>query len=181
MFLTSARRSSLLPTSLREVASLAASWTPGALFACGLFAIHTDPRFEWVSDLGRYPWQLFAIAIGGGVATMAGTWDWFHHRSNAVVVGALERKVELLALAGGGVPLFILMATASVTSDPRPFLVPVVIALVATTVLVTYDEVRFHRRRCSAFEHALHRTLTFGHLFALLAWMHLVFVTGLDA
>ncbi|MCL1475863.1 hypothetical protein [Argonema antarcticum] len=88
----------------------------------------------------------------------------------------MERKYELLALAGG-VPLFILMAVASLMEKPTNFLIPVIIVVLYMTVLICYDEFLFHRR-CKPFETAMHRLLVFGNGFAWLAWAHWCFVRG---
>jgi hypothetical protein len=173
-----ALRGRSLGSRLRETASLFASLAPGLLFVLGLVLVRADPRFSWLDEPARYPWQLYAIAFFGCAATVAGVWDWIHHRTHEVAVGPLERKIELAALAFGGVPLFGLMAAASVMHDPRPLLVPIVLVLVFTVVAVVYDEVRFHRRRCTPFEHRLHRVLTLGHLGAFTAWLHYVYVEG---
>lgn len=163
---------------LRHAPSLVLSLVPGAVFAAGLAALSGSARFAWVSRVTSWPWQLWAIALLGTVATVAGVLDWIYHRQAGVAVGKHERRAELLALALGGVPLFLLMAGATLSSAPLDFLVPVLVALVATTAMVVFDEVAFHRRRCAPVEHLLHRALTLGHLGAFLAWAHWVFVAG---
>ena len=165
--------------ALREHApSLGLSLVPGVVFGLGLVIAASSPRFAWVGELTRWPWQLLVIALGGSVATAAGVLDWLYHRHAGIAVGKPERRAELLALGLGGVPLFALMAGATLCSQPLAFLVPVMLVLVATTVMVSYDEVAFHRRRCAPVEHLLHRLLTGGHLTAFLAWAHWVFVYG---
>ena len=52
--------------------------------------------------------------IEDAVATVAGWLDWRYHRSGKTVIGRAEHHSELVALAGGGLPLFVLMAAASV-------------------------------------------------------------------
>jgi hypothetical protein len=163
---------------LRHAPSLVLSLVPGGVFAGGLAALAGTARFAWVARLESWPWQLWAIALLGTAATSAGVLDWAYHRQAGITVGKHERRAELLALALGGVPLFLLMAGATLSSAPLDFLVPVLAVLVATTVMVAYDEVAFHRRRCAPVEHLLHRVLTLGHLGAFLAWAHWVFVVG---
>src|SRR6185295_19186634 len=115
----------------------------------------------------------------GCIATLAGMGDWAYHRWVAkCVVGKKERDCELLALAGGGVPMFVLMSLASVSRQPLAFLLPVLVVLLFTTALICYDEFIFHRRRCRRLETLLHRTLVFGNAAAWFAWAHWCFVKG---
>jgi hypothetical protein len=160
----------------REVASLLASLAPGALLGAALVALSRTPRFAWLTAPSSYPWELWAVAVAGTVATVAGVVDWYHHRAAGLRVGPHERKAELLALAGGGLPLFLLMCAASVAPRPHVFLLPVLAVLMGTVVLICYDEFVFHRRRCERFEALLHRTLLGGHGLAFLAWAHFCFV-----
>ena len=95
-----------------------------------------------------------------------------------MTIGKKERRSELLALAGGGVPLFVLMALASVAARPHLFLLPVIAVLIFTAVLIAYDEFVFHRRRCGRRETVFHRVLVFGHATAFFAWAHFCFVRG---
>ena len=60
-------------------------------------------------------------------------------------------------LAGGGVPLFVLMSAASVHARPELFLVPVFVVVIVTTLLIGYDEFVFHRKRCGRLETLMHR------------------------
>jgi hypothetical protein len=161
---------------IRESANLLASLAPGVLFGLALVALSRQPRFGWLTVPARHPWELWVIALAGTVATAAGIADWCYHRTAGVKVGPNERKAELLALAGGGLPLFFLMCAASVAPWPHVFLLPVLIVLMGTLVLICYDEFVFHRRRCGGFEALLHRTLLGGHACAFLAWAHFCFV-----
>ena len=68
------------------------------------------------------------------------------------------------------------MAAASVMPRPQLLLVPVLLVVLFTTVAISYDEVVVHRKRCGAYETALHRVLVFGNGIAWLAWMHWCFV-----
>ncbi|WP_239470343.1 hypothetical protein [Archangium violaceum] len=161
---------------LRDAANLLASLAPGVLFGTALVLLSRDPRFSWLTEPGRYPWELWVVALAGTTATLAGISDWRYHRTAGVRVGPNEHRAELLALAGGGLPLFLLMGAASVSSRPRVFLLPVLVVLMGTIVLICYDEFVFHRRRCGRFESLLHRTLLAGHATAFLAWAHFCFV-----
>ena len=155
--------------------ALGAMLVPAVLFPLGLFLLRDDARFAWLGDVRAYPWELWAIAACGTAATLGGVLDWRFHRGGETVVGRREHRAHLLALAGGGVPLFALMAAASISSQPAQFLVPVLVVLIYTTVMICYDEFVFHRR-CGRFETVAHRLLTCGNGLAFLAWAHWCFV-----
>ncbi|MBI5362826.1 MAG: hypothetical protein HZA53_06580 [Planctomycetes bacterium] len=156
------------------LSNLLALLLPGVASIAGFIVWRDDARLDWLdprSGAGHFA----AIAIAGTIATAAGIADWRLHRGGARVVGLRERRVELLALAGGGTPLFAVMAAATLSARPEPWLVPAIALALATTAAIAYDEFTFHRR-CSAFETACHRALTLGMGVAWLAWMHGVFV-----
>ena len=155
--------------------ALGAMLVPAVLFPLGLFVLRHDARFAWLSDVRAYPWELWVIAACGTVATLGGVLDWRFHRSGETAVGRREHRAHLLALAGGGVPLFALMAAASVSPRPARFLIPVLVILISTVVMICYDEFVFHRR-CGRFETLTHRLLTCGNGLAFLAWAHWCFV-----
>lgn len=163
--------------SRHGASALVAMLVPAVLCPLGLFLLRNDPRFAWLADFRRYPWELWALAGCGTVATIGGTLDWLFHRSGETTVGRREHRAHLLALAGGGIPLFVLMALASVSPRPSRFLVPVLVVLIFTVVLICYDEFVFHRR-CGRFEVLTHRLLTFGNGLAFLAWAHWCFAGG---
>ncbi len=172
-----------LPEELRGTkagyASLLALFAPGLMFALGLFLARGNPKFMWLSRPALYPWQLWVIACCGTLATAAGVGDWIFHRWKAkCVIPKKEKNCELLALAGGGIPMFVLMAAASLNPVPQRFLIPVLAVLIFTVVLICYDEFIFHRRRCRRFETILHRLLVFGNGTAWMAWAHWCFVKG---
>jgi hypothetical protein len=158
--------------------TLLALFLPGVLFGLGLLLVRDRPGFFWLSSAAAYPWEFWAVLASGVVATAAGVLDWCYHRSGRTVVGAAEHRSELAALAGGGVPLFVLMAAASVLPRPQPLLLPILAVVLLTAALICYDEFVFHRKRCGAYETTLHRLLVFGNGLAWLAWMHWCFVRG---
>lgn len=167
------------PTSWwQHVPSLAASLAPGLAFACGLVVLAARPGFAWLASPARWPWELWTIGVAGSAATVAGVCDWIYHRRAKITVGPRERRAELIALGLGGVPLFGLMAGATLSARPAYFLVPVMVTLVFTAVTIAYDEIVFHQRRCTGFETALHRVLVFGHAIAFAAWVSFTFVRG---
>jgi hypothetical protein len=176
-----ARIAAQLPPEQRHYkaswASLIALLLPGALFGFGLFLLRDHSQFGWVRHVSAYPWQLWTIAVAGSVATIAGLGDWIYHRRVArCVVGRKERNCELLALAGGGLPMAVLMGLASISRRPLQFLLPALAVLLFTVTLICYDEFIFHRRRCRRLETLLHRLLVFGNGAAWLAWAHWCFV-----
>jgi hypothetical protein len=164
------------PAPARPPWTLLALFVPAALFGVGLFLLRDDPRFAWLCHPSVYPWELWVIAVCGATATAAGLADWRYHRSGQAAIGAREHHSELIALGGGGVPLFVLMAVASLLTRPAVLLVPVLVVALFTTVMICYDEFVFHRKRCGRYETILHRLLVFGNGAAWLAWTHWCFV-----
>ncbi|MDB5298311.1 MAG: hypothetical protein JWO31_4294 [Phycisphaerales bacterium] len=166
------------PVTPRDLVSLATMLAPGALFGAGLVAAHRgDARYAWLADPGRYPAELWLIAAAGLVATAGGVGDWLFHRA-FVTVGPREHRSHLLALATGGLPLFGLMAAASVLPRPGVLLVPVLVVVLYTAALICFDEFVFHRPRCRPVETLFHRLLVFGNGVAWLAWVNWCFVRG---
>ena len=160
-------------------AGLIALLIPAIGFPAGIWLLADEERFRWIGNPAAFPWQFWVVAVFGTVATAAGIIDYRIHRSGATVVGRSEHQAHVAALAGGGLPLFALLAAASLISSPGFFLIPVLIALIATVVLICYDEFRFHRR-CGQSEVLAHRTLTIGNGIAFLAWAHWCFARGAD-
>ncbi|MCW0220679.1 MAG: hypothetical protein OJI67_20295 [Prosthecobacter sp.] len=160
--------------------SLIALLIPGIGFPSGLALLassNTAP--DWLMDPTAWPWEFWVMGLAGTIALIGGLGDWIYHRwVTHCFVGKAERRCELLALAGGGVPMFGLLCAASVSEMPHRFLVPVMIVLMYTTALICYDEFVYHRRRCKRIETLLHRALVFGNGIAFLAWVHWCFVVG---
>jgi hypothetical protein len=161
--------------SRHGAAALLAMLAPAVLFPAGLFLLSDDPQFAWLRDVTQYPWQFWTIAACGTVATLGGLTDWVFHRSGATTVGRREHRAHVAALVGGGLPLFALMACASLHPQPAALLVPILVTLIFTVALISYDEFVFHRR-CGRVETIAHRLLTFGNGLAFLAWFHWCFV-----
>lgn len=157
--------------------ALLAMLVPALAFPVGLICLRDDSRFEWATRPADYPWEFWAVAVCGTVATLAGIADWRVHRSGTTVVGRREHRAHVAALGGGGIPLFLLMAAASLRPRPQLLLLPILVALVVTVALICYDEFLFHRR-CARYEVAMHRLLVFGNGLAFLAWAHWCFVRG---
>lgn len=163
--------------SRHGAAAVLAMLVPAVLFPLGLVLLLDDARFAWLSRPADYPWEFWAIAAFGSAATAAGAVDWRIHRSGVTVVGGREHRAHVAALGAGGIPLFFLMAAASLSPRPAAFLLPILVVLTLTVVLICYDEFLFHRR-CGRVEHLMHRVLTFGNGLAFLAWVHWCFVRG---
>jgi hypothetical protein len=162
--------------SRRGGAALIAMLVPALLFPVELLLVMNQPRFAWLHHPRAYPWELWLMAICGSAATLGGILDWRFHRSGETSVGRGEHNSHVAALAGGGVPLFVLMSIASILQRPAVLLLPVIIVAGYTVVLICYDEFVYHRKRCGPFETLTHRLLTLGNGAAWLAWMHWCFV-----
>jgi hypothetical protein len=163
------------PVRWSSLPSLGLLFAPGGLFLAALALLRdAHPRFTWLHALATFPWQLWAMLGFGTVATLGGVGDWIFHKIY-VTVGPKEHHSHMLALGAGGV-VFILMAMASISARPAQLLLPVIVGLLATVILICYDEFAFHIRRCKPFETMLHRLLVFGNGLTLLCWMHWAFV-----
>lgn len=86
-----------------------------------------------------------------------------------------ERDAEALALGTGGLPMFVLMWLAMMSSKPIYYLIPIVVVLIYTVVTICYDEFVFHIKRCGKLETIYHRMLVFGNGTAWLAWFHFIY------
>lgn len=181
----SARLAALQPVAERRfkasASSLVALLVPAMGMAVALWAVRDRPGYQWVAG-GAWPWQLWLLAFSGGAATLAGIGDWLYHRlMTKCAISRKERRCELLALAAGGVPVFLMMLAASVSARPLQWLLPVLVGVLFTTALICYDEFIFHRKRCQKLETRLHRVLVFGNGLAWLAWAHWCFVERASA
>jgi hypothetical protein len=161
---------------LRAVIGLTLSFLPGALFAGGLFFLFLANRLPWPGGAAGVPWEAWAVGATGIAGAVAAIADYRYHTRVVKAVSPLEERVELIALGFGGLPMFVVMAMASFAHDPRPFLPAVAALLAFTTAAICYDEFVFHRRRCAAYENALHKVIVGGNGAAWLAWFHWVFV-----
>lgn len=162
--------------TLTRVAGLLAFAIPGAGFIAELFAVRARPAFSFLEHPGAWPAELWIIAVGGSIASLAGVADFFWHVRGFRDVSRKEERGEIVALALGGAPLFVIMSAASVAGDPRPFLLPAVVATMFTVACVCHDEFVYHRFACERLESIFHRTLIFGNGLAFVAWFHWAFV-----
>lgn len=161
--------------------SLVALFVPALGMAVAMWLAKDHADLRWIAEW-RWPWQFWVLLVAGTAATLAGLGDWLFHRLVAkCLISRKERRCELLALAGGGVPVFVMMLAASVSANPLQWLLPVMIGVLVTTALICYDEFIFHRKRCQKLETRLHRVLVFGNGIAWLAWAHWCFVERAQA
>ncbi|MEZ4813803.1 MAG: hypothetical protein R3A80_01165 [Bdellovibrionota bacterium] len=152
--------------------SLFSLFAPTILFVfCLLFFVPHKLLFSY----SEYPWQVWAMIISGSIALLGGILDWLFHRL-FFTVGPAEHLSHILAMASGGFPLFCLMILSSLSKNPSVFLIPTIVFALYTSVLISYDEFVFHRKRCRAIETLFHRMLVFGKTVAWLSWMHWCFV-----
>ena len=161
---------------MRTRVGLSLAIFPGLAFISGIWFLHSTGRMPGLSA-SSIPWELWCIAVFGTTALMASAGDWAYH--TFVLQGKVstaEDKVELLALGFGGLPMFILMALASLSYHPQSYLIPIVTVLMFTVVMICKDEFMFHTRRCKAFENWLHEIIVFGNGIAWLSWFHWIFV-----
>ena len=164
---------------LRDSAlGLGSLFAPAMGLAAALVLAAGDAGVPRIFGFAAWPWELWVLSACGVTATACGILDWHLHVTGGRVVGKGERHGELIALAGGGFPLFCLMIFASASARPELYLLPIIIALLFTVAMICYDEFVYHRRACGRYETMLHRGLVFGNGAAWLAWMHWIYVRG---
>jgi hypothetical protein len=156
--------------------SLLLLFTPVIAIGSCLIWAWQQPIFGWLHHPSQYPWELWLALVAAAIAVAGGLADWRYHRQGKRKVTAIERRYEAMALAGG-VPLFVMMAAATLSHTPNQFIIPVFVTVLYMTVLICYDEFIFHRG-CKPIETLMHRMLVFGNGFAWLAWAHWCFVRG---
>ena len=162
-------------TTLVRLFGLLVFTLPGAGFIAGLFVVRGRPEFAFLEHAALWPWELWAIALGGTLGLVGGSADFVWHVRGFRDVSRREERGEIFALACGGLPLFLLMAAASIAPDPRIYVLPVAALAMITVALVCYDEFVYHRKACGRAETLFHRLLTLGNGAAFLAWFHWVF------
>ena len=149
--------------------SLLAVLLPLLAMPCLLSLAPPTSALPCLGEPVQWPVAFWCMAITGGVATIAGVLDWRFHRVGGRRVPPAEHRAELAALSLG-VPLFALMATASIVADPHPWLLPIVAVALVMAGFIVFDETRFHRA-CGTYETVLHRLLVGGNGIAFLAWL----------
>ena len=162
--------------SLSYYISLILLFVPALLFIILITLYKDHPKLEISFIFPYLPWQFIGIGVFGIIATVGGILDWkFHRNPLNMKIPPKERKAEAAALGLGGIPMFILMWFAMMSSVPNSFLIPILIVLIYTVVAISYDEFVFHRKRCGKIETRYHRMLVFGNGIAWLSWFHFIY------
>lgn len=162
--------------TIRYYRSLILLFAPAILFVILLIVFHSHPNIRLQPFFPYVPWQFFILGLFGVVATAGGVLDWMYHRDPLnMKIPKKERDAEAAALGLGGVPMFILMWLAMMSSTPSNYLIPILLVLIYTVVAISYDEFVFHIKRCGKLETIYHRLLVFGNGIAWLAWFHFIY------
>ncbi|MFN8360862.1 MAG: hypothetical protein U0264_13190 [Candidatus Kapaibacterium sp.] len=160
----------------RPYLSLILLFIPALLFGILLLLYSDSPHLNIHSNFPFLPWQFHVIALFGIIATTGGVLDWRYHRNPLhMKIPKKERDAEAAALGLGGLPMFILMWLAMMSSTPTVYLIPIIIVLIYTVVAISYDEFVFHIKRCGKLETLYHRMLVLGNGTAWLAWFHYIY------
>lgn len=170
--------STYIPQSqlLRPYLSLILLFSPAVLFVLLLWVFWAHPKLGTQEIFPYLPWQVMIIALFGIIATVGGVLDWRYHRDPLRLrISTKERDAEAMALGLGGLPMFLLMAFATLSPKPSLYLIPILVILMYTVVAICYDEFVFHIHRCGKTENIYHRMLVFGNGIAWLAWMHFIY------
>lgn len=161
----------------RNYLSLILLFLPAILFICFILFFKEDLLLSHSNEILYFPFQFWLIGVFGVIATVGGILDWrFHRDPLKLKISKKEREAEAKALGLGGLPMFILMALATLSDQPQFFLIPIIIVLVYTTIAICYDEFVFHRVRCGKLETVYHRMLVIGNGLAWLAWFHFIYI-----
>ncbi len=162
--------------SLRYYISLVFLFIPALLFFVLLILYKDHPKLAIDFNFPFVPWQFLIIAVFGSIATIGGVLDWkFHRNPLHMKIPPKERKAEAVALGLGGIPMFVLMWLAMMSSVPHYFLIPILVVLIYTVVVISYDEFVFHLKRCGRVETRFHRMIVFGNGIAWLSWFHFIY------
>lgn len=160
----------------RQYLSLVLLFIPAILFTFLLLLFKENPKLRIGEAFPYLPWQFLIIAVFGITATIGGILDWKFHRDPLnLKIPKKERDAEAQALGLGGIPMFILMWFAMISSHASNFLIPILIVLIYTVAAICYDEFVFHIKRCGKIENFYHRMLVFGNGIAWLAWFHFIY------
>lgn len=164
------------PKHWRDYLSLVLLFIPALLFGLLILIYHNNGKLRLSPVFPYLSWQFGAIAFFGLVATAGGVLDWrFHRNTLGMKLPKKERAAEAAALGLGGLPMFLLMWFAMLSSHPSYFLIPILVVLIYTVAAISYDEFVFHIKRCGRLEHTYHRMLIFGNGLAWIAWFHFIY------
>jgi hypothetical protein len=160
----------------RQYLSLILLFIPAASFGFLLLVFRENEMLGINAKFPYLPWQFMVITISGIIATIGGWLDWKFHRDPLnMKIPKKERDAEAAALGLGGIPMFVLMWLAMLSSRPSNFLVPILVVLIYTVAAISYDEFVFHVKRCGRTEKIYHRMLVFGNGIAWLSWFHFIY------
>ena len=135
--------------TFRTYLSLILLFIPAILFGILLLAFKDNSKLQIVDKFPFLPWQFLVITLFGVIATVGGVLDWRFHRTPLnLKIPKKERAAEAVALGLGGIPMFVLMWLAMISSNPTNYLIPILIVLIYTVVAISYDEFVFHIKRC---------------------------------
>jgi hypothetical protein len=163
-------------STFRDHLSLILLFFPAILFGVLLLLYKDNLKLKISAHFPYLSWQFFAIGLFGIIATIGGVLDWKYHRNPLhLKIPKKERAAEALALGLGGIPMFLLMWFAMLSSHPAGFLIPILIVLIYTVVEISYDEFVFHIKRCGKQETRYHRMLVFGNGLAWISWFHFIY------
>ncbi|MES2134156.1 MAG: hypothetical protein V4506_17550 [Bacteroidota bacterium] len=162
--------------SFRNYVSLILLFMPAILFAILLFIFRQHHKLNFNVAFPFIPWQFLVMALFGTIATVGGILDWKFHRDPLnLKIPKKERDAEAAALGLGGLPMFIVMWFAMMSTTSSAYLIPIIVILIYTVVTISYDEFVFHIKRCGKQETLYHRMLVFGNGIAWLAWFHFIY------
>lgn len=160
----------------RSYLSLLFLFIPPSLFGVLLILYWDNPQLGITKSFPYLPLQFWILVFSGIIATLGGVKDWMFHRYVLdMKISQKERDAEAQALGLGGMPMFILMWIAMLSSNPSSYLIPILLVLIYTIVMICYDEFVFHRKRCGKTENLYHRMLVLGNGVAWLAWFHFIY------
>ena len=161
---------------IRQYLSLGLLLVPALLFGLLIFVFKENSNLNIDNIFPYLPWQFLLLTIFGMIATVGGVLDWrFHRNPLNLKIPKKERDAEAAALGLGGIPMFIIMWFAMMSPTPNNYLIPILIILIYTVVVISYDEFVFHRKRCSKIENIYHRMLVFGNGIAWMSWFHFIY------
>lgn len=162
--------------SFRNYVSLILLFMPSILFAVLLFIFRQHQKLNFSDAFPFMPWQFLVMGLFGIIATVGGILDWKFHRDPLnLKIPKKERDAEAAALGLGGLPMFIVMWFAMMSTTSSAYLIPIIVILIYTVVTISYDEFVFHIKRCGKKETMYHRMLVFGNGIAWLAWFHFIY------
>jgi hypothetical protein len=103
----------------RNYLSLLLLFCPAVLFGILLLLYKGNLKLKISAHFPYLKGQFFAIGLFGIIATIGGVLDWKYHRNPLhLKIPKKERAAEALALGLGGIPMFLLLWFAMLSSHP---------------------------------------------------------------